>query len=99
MAEKQIEKHGKVEDDKGVPPAAGPARVWDARLYPGESPKASQLHVSVNAVDKDATWIDDTEVPGVKSTSGSAYAASGYGETAGTHGRRRAIIRAYVLTR
>jgi hypothetical protein len=69
MAEKQIEKHEKVEDGKGVPPPAEPARVWDPRLFPGGSPKASQLHVGVNAVDKDATWIDDTEVPGVKSTS------------------------------
>ena len=69
MAEKQLEKHEKVEDGKGVPPAAEPARVWDARLFPGGSPKASQLHVGVNAVDKDAMWIDDVDVPGVKSTS------------------------------
>jgi hypothetical protein len=69
MAEKQVEKHEKVEDGKGVAPPAEPARVWDPRLFPGGSPKASQLHVGVNAVDKDATWIDDAEVPGVKSTS------------------------------
>jgi hypothetical protein len=69
MAEKQVEKTEKVEDGKGVPPAAEPARVWDPRLFPGGSPKASQLHVGVNAVDKDVTWIDDADVPGVKSTS------------------------------
>ena len=69
MAEKQIEKHEKVEDGKGIPPAAEPPRVGDGRLFPGGSPKGSQLHVGINAVDKDATWIDDVEVPGVKSTS------------------------------
>ena len=69
MAEKQIEKHEKVEDGKGVPPAAEPARVWDSRLFPGGSPKASQLHIGVNAVDRDTMWIDDVDVPGVKSTS------------------------------
>ena len=69
MAEKQVEKTEKVEDGKGTPPPAEPARVSDARLFPGGSPKASQLHVGVNAVDKDATWSDEAEVPGVKSTS------------------------------
>jgi hypothetical protein len=69
MAEKPIEKTEKVEDGKGVPPPVEPARVWDRRLFPGGSPKAAQLHVGMNALDKDAIWIDDAEVPGVKSTS------------------------------
>ena len=69
MAEKQIEKAAKVEDGKGVPPPAEPARVLDRRLFPGGSPKSAQLHVGINAVDKDATWTDEVEVPGVKSTS------------------------------
>lgn len=69
MAEKQIEKTEKVEDGKGTPPAAEPARVVDQRLFPGGSAKAAELHVGINAVDKDATWNDDVEVPGVKSTS------------------------------
>ena len=69
MAEKQIEKTEKVEDGKGVPPAAEPPRLVDWRLFPGGSAKGSQLAVGINAVDKDAAWIDDAEVPGVKSTS------------------------------
>ena len=59
MAEKQIEKTEKVEDGKGIPPAAEPPRVSDRRLFPGGSPKSSQLHVGINAVDKDAMRIDD----------------------------------------
>jgi hypothetical protein len=54
MAEKQIEKHEKVEDGKGIPPAAEPPRVADPRLLPGGSEKASDLPVGINAVDKDA---------------------------------------------
>ena len=69
MAEKQIEKHEKVEDGKGIPPAAEPPRVTDPRLFPGGSPKASDLPVGINAVDKDDTWNDDVDLPGVKSTS------------------------------
>ena len=69
MAEKQIEKSEKVEDGKGTPPPAEPARVTDHRLFPGGSPKGAELKVGINAVDKDATWIDDVDVPGVKSTS------------------------------
>lgn len=69
MAEKQIEKTEKVEDGKGIPPAAEPPRVSDQRLFPGGSQKGSQLHVGINAVDQDAMWSDDVEVPGVKSTS------------------------------
>ena len=69
MAEQQTDKTAKVEDGKGVPPAAEPVRVSDARLFPGGSPKAAQLHVGVNAVDKDAMWIDGVTVGGVKSTS------------------------------
>ena len=63
------EKTAKSEDGKGVPPAAEPARVWDPRLFPGGSPAAAKLHVGVNAVDKDAMWIDGAVVDGVKSTS------------------------------
>jgi hypothetical protein len=69
MAEKQIEKFEKVEDGKGIPPAAEPPRVGDRRLFPGGSLKGSQLHVGINAVEKDAMWVGDAEVPGVKSTS------------------------------
>ena len=69
MAEKQIEKHEKVEDGKGIPPAAEPARVEDRRLFPGGSAKGSQLPVGINAVDKEAMAVDDREVPGVMSTS------------------------------
>ena len=69
MAEQKTEKTEKVEDGKGIPPPAEPARVWDPRLFPGGSAKAAQLHVGVNAVDKDAMWIDDVAVGGVKSTS------------------------------
>lgn len=68
MAEQKIEKTEKVEDGKGIPPAAEPARVWDRRLFPGGSPEASKLPVGVNALDKDAMWIDDVDVGGVKST-------------------------------
>jgi hypothetical protein len=52
MAEKQIEKHEKVEDGKGIPPAAEPPRVGDQRLFPGGSAKGAELHVGINAVDK-----------------------------------------------
>src|SRR5688572_2267383 len=37
MADKQIEKTAKVEDGKGVPPAAEPPRAEDRRLLPGGS--------------------------------------------------------------
>ena len=63
------QKTAKSDDGKGVPPAAEPARVWDPRLFPGGSPKSAELHVGINAVDKDALWIDDAAVGGVKSTS------------------------------
>lgn len=67
------QKSSKSEDGKGVPPAGeqktAETRAWDPRLFPGGSPKASELHVGVNAIDKDAVWIDDVVVPGVKSTS------------------------------
>ena len=69
MAEKQIEKTEKVEDGKGIPPESEPPRVGDRRLFPGGSQKGSQLDVGINAIDEDATRIDDVDVPGVKSTS------------------------------
>ena len=69
MAEQKTEKTEKAEDGKGVPPPAQPARAWDPRLFPGGSPKSAELHVGINAVDKDAMWIDDAVVGGVKSTS------------------------------
>jgi hypothetical protein len=69
MAEKQVEKTEKVEDGKGTPPPAEPDRVTDHRLFPGGSPKGAELQVGINAVDKTDTWIDDVQVPGVKSVS------------------------------
>jgi hypothetical protein len=60
------------EDGKAVPPAGEQkpdgVPTGDPRLFPGGSPEAARLHIGVNALDKDALWIDDVLVPGVKST-------------------------------
>lgn len=67
------QKSAKSEDGKGIPPAGeqktAVTRTGDPRLFPGGSAEAARLHVGVNALDKDAMWIDDVVVPGVKSTS------------------------------
>jgi hypothetical protein len=66
------QKSSKSEDGRGIP-AAGEQKTAEAtkgdfRLLPGGSPGAARLHVGMNAIDKDAMWIDDVVVPGVKST-------------------------------
>jgi len=67
------EKTPKSEAGKGIPPAAeaktAETRTWDPRLFPGGSPEAAKTHIGVNAVDKDALWIDDAVVGGTRSTS------------------------------
>jgi hypothetical protein len=67
------EKSSKGEADKSIPPAGesktAETRTWDPRLFPGGSPEAAKTHIGVNAVDKDAMWIDDVVVGGTKSTS------------------------------
>jgi hypothetical protein len=66
------QKSSKSEDGRGVPPAdeqqTAEIRAWDSRMLPGGSPDAARLHIGINAIDKDAMWIDDAIVPGVKST-------------------------------
>jgi hypothetical protein len=62
------QKSSKSEEGKGVPPAAEPPPTRDPRLFPGGSLDAAKLHIGVNAIDRDAMWIDDAVVPGVKST-------------------------------
>jgi hypothetical protein len=67
------QKSSKSEDGRGIP-AAGEQKTAetlraDFRLLPGGSPEGSRLRVGMNAIDKDAMWIDDAVVPGVKSTS------------------------------
>lgn len=67
------EKISASEAGKGVP-APGETKTaetqtGDPRLFPGGSPTAAKTHIGVNAVDKNAMWIDDAIVGGVKSTS------------------------------
>jgi hypothetical protein len=66
-------KTSKSDDGKGVPPGGesktAEARPADSRLFPGGSPAAARTPIGVNAVDKDAMWIDEAVVGGTKSTS------------------------------
>jgi hypothetical protein len=66
------QKSAKSEDGKGVPPAGeqktAETRTYDRRLFPGGSPDGSTRPVGVSAIDRDAMWIDDVDVQGIKST-------------------------------
>jgi hypothetical protein len=64
------QKPSRTEEGKGVPAAGeqntAEPRTGDPRLYPGGSPEAAKTHIGVNAVDKDAMWIDEAVVGGTK---------------------------------